>query len=197
MIVLVILASLAPTRVGHGPHVDGHLDDAVWQTVPANTTFTQSFPNDGEAPSDPTQVKVAYDDDTLYVAIHCEQRAPVVARLTRRDREIDGDRVSIDLDTSADRRAAFHFQVSAAGVMVDGLRYDDTELITDWDEVWQAEVARTTTGWTAELAIPLRILRLRSGVETWGFQVRRWVGATGEEDEWAWTPRDSGGEVSR
>jgi len=197
VIVLAILASLAPTRVDRAPHIDGHLDDAIWQSVPANTTFTQSFPKDGEAPSDPTQVKVAYDDDMLYVAIHCEQHVPVVARLTRRDREIDGDRVSIDLDTSADRRAAFHFQVSAAGVMVDGLRYDDTELITDWDEVWQAEVAKTKTGWTAELAIPLRILRLRSGVETWGFQVRRWVGATGEEDEWAWTPRDSGGEVSR
>ena len=33
------------------PRVDGHLDDAAWSTIPANDTFTQSFPNDGAVPS--------------------------------------------------------------------------------------------------------------------------------------------------
>ena len=184
-------------RVASPPHVDGHLDDAVWARVPANTAFTQSFPHDGDAPTSATHLKVAYDDDNVYFAIDCTQSVPLVARLTRRDRETDSDRVSIDLDTSRDKRGAFHFEVSAAGVMVDALRYDDTELLTDWDEVWQAEVAATPTGWSAELAIPLRILRLRGGVTTWGFQVRRNVGASGEIDTWAWAPRDAGGEVSR
>src|ERR1041385_107743 len=196
-VVAAAVASLAPARVGHAPKIDGHLDDATWQTIAGSSAFTQSFPADGKTPSDPTRVQVAYDDDNVYVAIRCDQRAPVVARLTRRDRDIDGDRVSIDLDTSGDKRAAFHFQVSAAGVMVDALRYDDTEMASEWDEVWRAEVATTSTGWSAELAIPLRILRLHEGVETWGFQVRRFVGATGEEDLWAYSSRDSGGEVSK
>ncbi|HTL34589.1 MAG TPA: DUF5916 domain-containing protein [Kofleriaceae bacterium] len=196
-LVLAAAASLAPTRVAHAPHIDGHLDDTTWSSIAASEAFTQTFPDDGQTPREATRVRVAYDDANLYVAIDCDQRVPIVARLTRRDREIDGDRVSIDLDTSAEKRGAFHFQVSAAGVMVDALRYDDTELATEWDEVWQAEVAPTPTGWSAELAIPLRILRIKNGVPTWGFQVRRWVGATGEEDEWAYSPRDSGGEVSR
>lgn len=190
-------AVLVPTRVQVAPHIDGRLDDSVWQGIPASDHFTQSFPHDGAPASERTYVRVAYDDDNVYVAIDCVQTVRPVVRLVRRDRDVDGDRVAIDLDTSHDRRSAFHFQVSAAGVLVDGLRYDDTELTTDWDDVWQAEVARTEHGWSAELAIPLRILRLHDGVTTWGFQVRRFVGATDEEDRWAYAPRDAGGEVSR
>jgi hypothetical protein len=197
MLSFALLAALVPVRVDHAPRVDGHLDDALWQVTPASDAFTQSFPHDGDKPTSPTSVRVAYDDDNIYVAIECTQTFPLVARLTRRDREIDGDRVSIDIDTSRDRRGAFHFQVSAAGVMVDALRYDDTDLSIEWDEIWRAEVAPMATGWSAELAIPLRILRLRNGVDTWGFQVRRYVGESGEIDTWAYSPRDAGGEVSR
>jgi hypothetical protein len=190
-------AALAPTRVQTAPHIDGVLDDSVWQSVPASNHFVQSFPHDGEPASEATLVKVAYDDNNVYIAVDCVQSVRPVVRLARRDEDIDGDRVAIDLDTSHDRRSAFHFQVSAAGVLVDGLRYDDTELTTDWDDIWHAEVAHTDHGWSAELAIPVRILRLHAGVTMWGFQVRRFIGATGEEDRWAYAPRDAGGEVSR
>ncbi len=193
----LLLAAVIPVRVATAPHIDGHLDDPVWSTIAASDAFTQSFPHDAESPSAPTRIQVAYDDENLYVAIDCEQTAPRLARLTRRDRNVDDDRVSIDIDTAHDRRSAFHFQVSAAGVLIDGLRYEDTELNTDWDEIWNGEVANTATGWSAEIRIPLRILRLHAGVSTWGFQVRRWIGATGELDTWAYAPRDAGGEVSR
>ncbi len=197
LLVMAAAAVLAPTRVHTAPRVDGLLDDAVWLALPPSGHFIQSFPHDGEPPTEPTTVRVAYDDDNLYVAIDCVQAAPRVVRLARRDRDVDGDRVAIDLDTSHDRRSAFHFQVSAAGVLVDGLRFNDTDFSTDWDDVWQGEVAATPRGWSAELAIPLRILRLHGGVTTWGFQVRRFIGANGEEDRWAYAARDAGGEVSR
>ncbi len=194
---LALMLAIAPVRMESPPRIDGHLDDATWTRVPATAAFTQTFPHDGDAPSQPTRVQVGYDDDSVYLAIDCIQREPRLARLTRRDRDAGDDRVSIDLDTSHDRRSAFHFQVSAAGVLVDGLRYDDTELSSEWDEIWQGEVAQTATGWSAELRIPLRILRLHHGIATWGFQIRRWIGTTGEIDQWTYAPRDAGGEVSR
>jgi hypothetical protein len=193
----LLLAAVAPVRAAAAPHIDGHLDDKVWSTVPAADAFTQSFPHDGEKPTEGTSVRVAYDDENIYIAIDCTQTAKRLARLTRRDRDVSDDRVSIDIDTAHDRRSAFHFQISAAGVLVDGLRYEDTELNTDWDEIWEGDVAHTDHGWSAELRIPLRILRIHSGVATWGFQVRRWIGVTGELDTWAYSPRDAGGEVSR
>lgn len=134
----LLLAAVIPVRTTAAPHVDGHLDDKVWSTIPASDAFTQSFPHDGETPSDATRVQVAYDDENLYIAIDCAQKTQRLARLTRRDRDVNDDRVSIDIDTSHDRRSAFHFQISAAGVLVDGLRYEDTELNTDWESARQS-----------------------------------------------------------
>src|SRR5689334_2324509 len=111
---LPLLAALAPWRVHTAPAIDGRLDDAAWIGAIASDGFTQTFPHDGAAPSEPTRVRVAYDDDSLYIAIECLQSSPRTARLTRRDRDVADDRVSIDLDTGHDRRSAFHFQVSAA-----------------------------------------------------------------------------------
>lgn len=193
----VLLAAIVPVRVSTAPRIDGHLDDPAWQAVPASDAFLQSFPRDGAPATATTRVQVAYDDDSLYIAVDCAQSTPQLARLTRRDRDMSDDRISVDIDTAHDRRNAFHFQLSAAGVLVDGLRYQDTELNTDWDEIWRGEVATTPTGWSAELALPLRVLRIHADVATWGFQVRRWVGQTGELDVWAYAPRDAGGEVSR
>src|SRR5215211_7143979 len=123
MLLPVLAAALTPVRVPHPPTIDGRLDDPIWATVPGSEAFTQQFPDDGAAPAEPTRVRVAYDDDSIYIAIECVQSRSRVAHLTRRDREVDDDRVSIDIDTARDRRSAFHFQVSAAGVLVDGLRH--------------------------------------------------------------------------
>jgi uncharacterized protein DUF5916 len=193
----LLIAAIAPVRVDVPPRIDGHLDDAAWRAAPASDGFTQKFPHDGDHPAQPTRVMVVYDDDSVYIGIDCIQTDPASARLTRRDRDAGDDRVSVDIDTGHDRRSAFHFQLSAAGVHVDGLRYDDTELAADWDEIWEGESAHTPAGWSAEIRIPFRILRLHHGVATWGFQVRRWTGTTGEIDEWAYASHDMGGEVSR
>src|SRR5262245_14645614 len=120
----LLVSSLVPVRMQHPPKLDGRLDE--WAAVPASDSFRQTFPRDGEPASEPTRVRVAYDSDNLYVAIECVQHTRRVARLTRRDRDVSDDRVSVDIDTGHDRRTAFHFQISAAGVLGDGMRYGDT-----------------------------------------------------------------------
>ena len=191
--------SVAAARTERAPVIDGRLDDRAWQAAPVFTRFVQKFPLERSAPTEPTSVRILYDDEAIYLAIDCAQaRAPITARLTRRDRIIEADRVAVYLDTMLDRKSAYHFEVNAAGVQVDGLHYADTDVSYDWDDVWQASVARRDDGWSAELAIPLRLLRFRGGSDdTWGFQIRRYVAATQEIDELAYVPRDAGGEVSR
>ena len=79
----------------------------------------------------------------------------------------------------------------------DGLHFNDTDYSQDWDENWEGKAARTKTGWSAELRIPLRILRFGSrSAQSWGFQVKRYISALQERDEWAYIPRDAAGEVS-
>ncbi len=191
--------SLPAVRVVEAPHLDGKLDDAAWANAPAFEAFVQKFPDEGKPPSERTRVRAVYDDHALYFALECEQRvSPIVARLTRRDRPIEADHVSVDLDTRRDGKSAFSFTVNAAGVLSDGIRFNDTDISMDWDENWDARTVITERGWTAELRIPLRILRFDAlPVQDWGIQVSRFVSARQERDELAYIPREGAGEVSR
>src|SRR5882724_2830660 len=60
-------------RTSIPPVIDGRLDDDAWRAALASRTFTQHFPDEGAPPSEPTEVRVLYDDDALYVGIDCTQ----------------------------------------------------------------------------------------------------------------------------
>ena len=206
MLAATLLAAVVATASPHyravraprAPVIDGRLDEAAWSAAPATAAFTQKFPAEGKAPVEPTTLRVLYDDDAVYVAFDCVQTtAPVIERLSRRDRLVEADWVEINLDTRRDGKSAFQFVVNAAGVLFDAVRFDDTSSQSDWDENWEAKTTRTKTGWSAEIRIPLRILRFGSlPVQSWGMQARRYVSERQETDEWAYIPRADAGEVS-
>jgi hypothetical protein len=190
--------TLAAVRTDKPPEVDGRLDDAAWQAASVETSFTQNFPDEGKPPTERTELRVLYDDDAIYIAIRCFDSHPkeIVGRLTRRDRDIDGDKVMVEISSKNDKASAYHFQVNPAGVQVDGIRFNDTELGTDWDGLWYSATSRDAQGWTAELKIPLVTLRYSGSVSSFGFQVRRYLQRRAEIDEWTSVPRTAKGEVS-
>lgn len=189
---------LRASRAREPPVVDGVLDEPAWQTATPSATFTQKSPFAGRAPSERTRVRLLYDDSNLYVAFDCEARAsPVVALLSRRDRPSETDSVAIAIDSRAQGRSAFEFAGSAAGTRIDGMRYDDGKIAREWDAIWEAEVALRPGGWTAEFRVPLQALRFdASSASEWRFQARRYISARQEHAEWAYIPREAGGEVS-
>jgi hypothetical protein len=142
---------------------------------------------------------VLYDKSAIYIGISCTQiESPIVARLTRRDQSVEADWVQVNIDTKDTGTNAFLFTVNAAGVLGDGIRFNDTESALEWDEVWDARVARTPQGWSAEVAIPWHAVDFSAkAVQKWGFQVRRYTSTTQEIDEWAFIPRTAAGEVSQ
>src|SRR5262249_55406907 len=190
---------VTPLHVEEAPVLDGRLDDAVWQYAPTFSNFVQKAPDAGGLPSQPTTVRVIYDDNALWFGIECvQERSTIVRRLTRRDREEDSDRVEVDVDSRATGRDAFQFQVNAAGTQLDALRYDDTKVDVDWDENWEARVAETELGWSAEIRIPFRALRYAPAPrQRWGLQVRRFIAHRQEVDELAPIPLSEAGETSR
>ncbi len=198
LLALPAAPQLAAMRVEEAPALDGKLDDAAWSRAEAGTAFTQKLPDPGKAPGEKTTVRILYDAENIYVGVACTQtQSPVVSRLTRRDRWVEADSVSIAIDSRGDGKSAFEFSVNAAGVLYDTLHFNDTDQSTDWDEVWEAKSARTMGGWSAEIRIPLRTLRFATRpTQTFGLQVRRYVSERQELDEWAFIPRDAGGEVS-
>lgn len=193
---------LSAVRVATAPTIDGRLDDEAWRAAPPSSAFTQKYPAPGAAPGEATTLRVVYDDEALYFAFDCAQtRTKVVRRLSRRDREVEADWVGVSIDSRGDGTSAFEFQVNAAGVLRDALRWNDTDATFDWDENWEGRAALSKDGWTAELRVPLRALRFPRrppGEELrFGLQARRYVSQRQELDEWSYIPRTEGGEVSR
>ncbi len=148
------------------PTLDGRLDEAAWAGAEAASGFTQLRPDAGEPASQRTEVLVLYDDDALWVGFRCHDTEPeaIIARLVRRDEWTESDKVLVALDSYGDGRTAFSFGVNAAGVKYDLLTYNDTDEDFSWDAVWDAAVARTADGWSAEFRLPLSQLPSRSCV---------------------------------
>ena len=183
------------------PGIDGRLDEAVWAEAPVATGFVQVEPEVGEPATERTEARVLYDGAALYVGFRNFVRDPatLIARLARRDEGVVSDRVAVGIDSYDDRRTAFEFAVTAAGVKQDILIYNDSFEDWNWDAVWEVATHRTAEGWTAEFRIPLSQLRFRSddGPQTWGLQFQRSVPSNGEESFWAPILPDEDRYVSR
>src|SRR5438132_274517 len=110
---LALAPHLTATRTSASIHVDGRLDEPAWQSARPSSALTQKFPSEGKPPAEPTTIRVLYDDDALYVGIDCEQRtAKIVAPLTRRDRKVESDSVTIAIDSRRDGTSAFELSVT-------------------------------------------------------------------------------------
>jgi Domain of unknown function (DUF5916)/Carbohydrate family 9 binding domain-like len=188
--------SIRAARRASPVSLDGRVDEPAWRDAEPGAGFTQFEPDEGAKPTAPTRFFVLWDDDALYVGIECDDPEPPTDTLSRRDRFVEGDWVSFDLDTTNDRRTAYHFQVFAGGQQLDGLHFNDTDMTTDWDAVWESAVARTPTGWSAEFRIPLRILRIPDGATEFGFNVYRYLARRKEQDQWRYRPREASGDIS-
>lgn len=202
LLALLAAPTLSSVRTSSAPIIDGRLDDVVWLQAVRTSSFTQKTPEEQATPGDRTELLILHDRRALYLGLRCSQaRAPVLARLTRRDRAIESDRVVIDIDPNGKGRSAYHFEVNAAGVLSDAIRFetkreDDTDLVFEWDEVWVARTQTSSVGWTAEIEIPFRVLRFAAADSMrFGLEVRRYVSARAELDEWSFIPKDTAGEM--
>ena len=114
------------------PFLDGKLDDPCWKGA-APVRLSNAA---GDTLRDcPTEVRMAYDHDFLYLAVHCahpagRQVAPAKPRL--HDVDLRGhDRVSLLLDLDRDYSTCFHLQIDQRGCVCDDCWGDKT-----WGPRW-------------------------------------------------------------
>ena len=102
------------------PVVDGNLNDACWKTGTWAGDFVQWIPTEGARASQPTELKILYDDDNIYVAIRAFDNEPskIQRRAGRRD-EFQGDMVGVCFDSYHDHRTGFEFDMTAYGQKID------------------------------------------------------------------------------
>jgi hypothetical protein len=177
-------------RVTSPPRIDGRLDDAVWQTAPPITGFRQREPQEGADASEPTTVRIVYDQTNLYIAAELTDSTPTDIRASelRRDNTLESDDTfSVLLDSYHDHRNGFVFRVNPRGTRFDALiRNESRFYYADWDEQWTAAATMTDEGWFVEMAIPFKILRFTgSEQQTWGLNFERIVKRKNELAYWA------------
>ncbi len=180
--------------------IDGVLSEAIWQNGNAVTDFKQRDPNEGAEPSQKTEVRVAYDDDAIYVGARCFDAHPesMLVRLSRRDVSVPADRFSFYLDPYHDKRSGYYFLVNAAGTLYDGTLSNDGWEDNSWDGVWAAKSRVDELGWSVEMRIPYSQLRFQQATQqVWGVNFRRVIQRNNEEVFLVYQPKKESGFVSR
>ena len=187
------------TGISTPPEIDGNISDPAWELVPWSSDFTEFGPDNGNAPSHQTKMKILYDEKNLYVAFQLLNPEPekIEKRLSRRD-GFEGDWVSIQIDSYNDKRTAFSFTVSAAGVKGDDfISNDGKNRDLSWNPIWETKTGIDSLGWTAEMRIPLSQLRFGSVQEqVWGLQAVRRDFLNAELSYWQHVPANAPGYVS-
>ncbi len=205
-------ASTSAMRLSEGERVavDGRIDEPFWTRAAIATGFRQQNPDEGQPASERTEIRMAYDEDALYIAVSAFDSEPkgVVARVMQRDKVLGADPfggglvpagddvVAILLDPFHDHRNGFVFATNANGAEFEALITDEgAGLNLDWRGVWEVAGRRTAEGWSAEFAIPWRSLRYpdASPDDAWGLNVLRVIRRKNETALWQGWEREGGG----
>jgi hypothetical protein len=171
--------------------VDGRMDEPAWQQARPADGFIQLSPRPGAPASQPTEARVLYTEDALYIGLRMHDSRPdsITSQLARRDgADINSDWASVYIDSQDDNRTAYEFSVNPRGVKRDVYHYNDNDQIRSWDAVWDVGVQIDSLGWTAEFRIPLSQLRFRVGGDarhTWGINFGREIARYGERSFWS------------
>jgi len=182
--------SLPVLMTPRGAAIDGRLDDSIWEIATVSSDFW--LPAEQEPPTDKTEVLVVSDGQYLYFGFRCYESQPELIHTIkeRRDAGLDyDDRVSVELDPFLDHRAVSSYSVSASGIQDDAIAGGRARKI-GWKGDWQGAAVRTGYGWSAEMAIPFRILNYEPGASEIGVNFIRYQNRTNEWSYWAnVTPR--------
>jgi hypothetical protein len=171
--------------------LDGRLDESDWSNAQPTELTAQRDPNEGQPPTERTQVRVLSSDHAVYIGARMFDSEPgrIVSRLGRRDDDVASDRLTIRLDARHDHLTSFVFDIYPAGSKGDASVGADGFGDSSWDPVWDVATSIDSAGWTAELRIPLSQLRYDRASDDWGIQIVRFIQRKQEEDVLSYVPR--------
>jgi hypothetical protein len=186
-------------RVEGAPVIDGDLSDAIWAGASTISNFNQRNPREGEAATEKTEVRIIYNDKSIFFGIICYDSEPEKIIATERARDggpgaavWDGafqsdDSFEIILDTFHSHQDGFLFRANPLGTKFDSWITDEGSLTNaSWDELWNVAATRSEEGWTAEIEIPFQSIRMPDDEEqVWGIDFKRNIRRKNEEVIWS------------
>ena len=181
---------ISPVFVEEPPRIDGSLNDAIWTEIDPITEFTQVWPDEGEVPTELSEVRIAYNRDYLFFAFRfLDEEAHLIRakNLERGGRNDRDDHAYISLDTYLDKRNAYLFEMNALGTQDDATITDEGLTLDSfsWDAVFRSETQIDEDGWTMEVSIPFRQLRFPKGETVdFGLMLSRMINRKNERVIW-------------
>ncbi len=176
------------------PTLDGRIDAGEWKDAAAISNFIDADCVTTENPN--TVAYVMADDKNIYIATRCIEPDPKGPRgIVRKhdDRAFEDDCIQVYLAPEdirkakmaainvggyegsynnwyTDIKAYYEFTVNCKGSLTEA--WND---VRDWNAPWTAKVGREKGAWTAEIAIPIKSLGIKSlsNDTFWGFTIFR------------------------
>jgi len=178
---------ISATRTAVAPKIDGIPTDSVWVNTGVASEFTQLQPNPNFLSTQKTEVRILYDDQGIYVLASLFDTASdsILRQMGPRDEfNNNTDAFGIFFDTYHDRRNAFFFGVTAAGVQTDA-HYTVDKGDLSLNSVWFSKVSITESGWFVEIKIPYQSLRFpKTELQKWGVNFQRNIKRNREVAYW-------------
>jgi hypothetical protein len=195
-------------RAAAPPVIDGRLNEEGWAAAQPLEGFVQRIPRHGAPASEPTEVRILFDDEALYVGVWLWDSRPdriVEGPAIRDSRLDDSDAVLLIFDTYHDGQNGFVFGTNPSGIEYDGQVTNEGRgggfgsgmgdrqqggagggFNLNWDGNWQVATSRDDRGWYAEFRIPFSTLRYADMADpAWGLNVMRRIRRYNEESYWA------------
>lgn len=196
-------------RTDQPPVIDGKLDDGCWAMAAAMGEFRAlsyyKLPVGPIGQHAPVQTRgyLLYDDETLFVGVHCDEPEMESLRMDVGPERHDGPILSQD-DTielylfpdestvlaqhEAEPMRFFHFAVNPAGARYDGIGIPGYH--GRFDPQWTAAASRGDDSWQVELAIPFAQLgtAVADGTKWKATIVRNRIGKGEGNDYSSWAP---------
>ena len=202
---------MAAARLGPGESIelDGRLDEVAWGRAEPATDFIQIDPDNGAPATEPTEVYILFNDNSMYMGVVAYDSEPdqLKGNTMQRDAFLSADdRFMWVFDTYLDERTGYFFEMNPSGAMGDQLvsgggggffggRFDGFGGFggREWDGIWDAQVRRSEIGWVIEIEMPFRTLNFDPNGQAWGINFQRTVRRKNEETIWNGYQRNSGG----
>jgi len=179
---------------------DGWVNDNEWGMIPT-LDLEMQLPNLGDNPTQLSEVRVAYDDNYVYLAgrLYDSDVHQMKANTKKRD-AISGATqfFGMILDSYNDNENALGFFTTPTGIRWDGAISNDAiggnPLNLSWNAFWDVKVQRSDEGWFAEIRVPFTSLGFEddNGDVTMGFITFRYIARNNEVDMYPLMPPDFG-----
>ena len=165
------------------PHLDGELNDALWQQATPIRLRGKAHAEDEFG----AVALTVTDGEFLYLGVHCPKDRSLTYEASPEVRQRDADLANFDrveflIDIDRDYATYYRLAVDSRGWTAESCFGDET-----WNPTWYVAATQDDADfWSAEMAIPLAELtpRLIPGSTVWALGVQRVIPGTGLE---SWT----------